>query len=181
MLGSSQNRLEVAAVSIQPCHTSSITDPSLSEPRLLAVKGPRTSMSPMLFSSPSKGYRKKTMSPRTLTFTGSSLLESVNLIVQDRVVGPANPTLTSDSPKGRSVKLAPPFVTNALRNEVRQTKAPAPAGGVNDAVWFVGRPGFRLFGPPSLKKSNANGLTPTIAVMGRTDPTAPVPVSRGTT
>jgi len=41
MLGSSQNRLEVAAVSIQPSHTSSITDPSLSEPRLLAVtKGP---------------------------------------------------------------------------------------------------------------------------------------------
>ena len=110
------------------------------------------------------------MRPRTLTFTGSSLFESVNLIVQERVVGPANPTLTSNSPKGRSVKFAPPFVTNALNNELRQTKAPAPAGGVNDAVWVVGRPGSRLFGPPSLKKSNANPLTPTIAVMGKNDP-----------
>jgi hypothetical protein len=67
-----------------------------------------------------KRYRKKTMSPRTLTFTGSSLFESVNLIVQDRVVGPANPTPTSHSPKGRSVKLAPPFVTNALRKDLRK-------------------------------------------------------------
>src|SRR5262245_16930991 len=105
------------------------------------------------------------MRPRTLTFTGSSLFESVNLIVQERVVGPENPTATSNAPKGRSVKFLPPFVTNALNKEVRQTKVPAPAtGGLNDAVWVVGRPGSRLFGPPSLKKSKPNWLTPTIAV-----------------
>lgn len=49
-------------------------------------------------------YQKNTMSPRTLTFTGSSLFESVNLIVQERVRGPANPTPTSNFPKGRSVR-----------------------------------------------------------------------------
>jgi hypothetical protein len=39
--------------------------------------------------------------------TGSSLFESFSLIVQERVVGPANPTLTSNSPKGRSVIAIP--------------------------------------------------------------------------
>src|SRR5438128_8548468 len=121
------------------------------------------------------------MSPRTLTFTGSSLFESVNLIVQERVVGPANPTLISNSPRGRSVRLAPPSVTNAPRIVLKQTKAPAPLGGVNDAVWVVGRPGSRLFVPPSLKNLNEKPLTPTTALIGSTGPTAPVPVSKGAT
>ncbi len=62
-------------------------------------------------------YRKNMISPRTLTFTGSSLFGSVNLIVQERVVGPANPAYLelSQGPLGQ--------VSSAIGHERAENRA----------------------------------------------------------